>query len=103
MELFKTSIDSPFVIIITIAFFIVSAITTFDIRIIQAQKEGIDEPSLPNWVAGLYWLNWIFSISIILLNWKYAIAVFIVRFILKITPVLETIGYYLVNRFRQQS
>ena len=101
MELFNTNIESPFIIIITIAFFITSAITTFDIRINQAQKEGVNEPSLPNWVAGLYWLNWIFGIILILLNWKYAIAVFIVRFILKVIPVLETIGYFLVNRLRQ--
>lgn len=101
MELFDTNIESPFIIITTIAFFITSAITTFDIRIIQAQKEGVDEPSLPNWVAGLYWLNWIFGTILILLNWKYAIAVFIVRFILKVIPVLETIGYFLVNRLRQ--
>lgn len=99
MEWFNTPIDSLYIIVITIIYFFTSAIETFDIRIIQAQREGINERSLPKWVAYLYWLNWLLALSLILLNWKYAIMVFIIRFILKVLPVLEIVGNILMAHF----
>ncbi len=101
MELFNTSIESPIIIIITVIYFFSSCITMFDIRINQAKKEGVGTESLPNWVAYLYWLNWILGLSLILLNWKYAIIVFIIRFILKVLPVLEIIGNFLMAPFKK--
>jgi len=100
MELFNTPIESPIIIIITVVYFFTSSITTFDIRIIRAQKEGLNEQSLPQWVALLYWLNWIIGLSLLLLNWKYAILVFIIRFIFKVLPVLETVGNILMAPFK---
>ena len=100
MQLFNIPIDSPIIILITIIYFFTSSITTFDIRIIQAQKEGSDEQSLPRWVAYLYWLNWIFGVLLLLLNWKYALFVFVIRFILKVLPVLEIVGNFLMSPFK---
>ena len=101
MELFSTPIEAPIVIIITIVYFFSSSITMFDIRIIQARRDGLDERSLPQWVAYLYWLNWLLGLALIFLNWKYAILVFVIRFILKVLPVLETVGNLLMAPFKK--
>ncbi len=85
-------------IILTIAFAITSSITTFDKRLVQAKREGIlppDEPSLPSWVAFIYWIHIGVIIAMLVLNWKYALTVLFIGFILGFLPVWETIG----NRF----
>jgi len=41
IELFNTAINSPIIIVITILYAITSAITTFDIRMTQAKRNGI--------------------------------------------------------------
>lgn len=103
IELFNTAISSPIVIIITVLYAITSAITTFDIRMTQAKRNGSlpsDEPMLPKWVALVFWVDWMLIIALILLNWKYAILVFVIRFILKVLSVLEIIGNVLMSPFK---
>lgn len=95
--------DSPTLIGLTAAYGVVSAITTFDIRLVQAKKNGTkppDEPNLPQWVAFLYWLEWIIFALLVYLNWKYALMVFAAKFVLKVLPVLETIGNFLMAPFK---
>ena len=95
--------SSPWLIAITGLLFLSESITTFDIRIIQAKRRGDlspDHPDLPGWVAILHWFNWIFKITLLVLNWKYAIGVIVVMFILKVLPVLETIGNVLMAPFK---
>lgn len=103
IELFNTTITSPIILVITILYAITSAITTFDIRMTQAKRNGTlppDEPMSPKWVALVFWVDWLLIITLILLNWKYAILVFVVRFILKVLPVLEIIGNILMSPFK---
>ncbi len=100
MEWFETPIDSPIVVIVTIIYFIASSVETLDIRIIQAQRDGIDIESLPRWIGLVYWLCWLLFICIVLLNWKYAILVYVLRFILKVLPVLEIIGNVIMSPFK---
>jgi hypothetical protein len=103
MELFNTPPSSPLVIILTVAYFLVASITTFDIRMIQAKRQGVlppDEPMPPAWVAVLYWLLWAIFIGLFFLNWKYALLLFVIKFVLKVLPVLETIGNILMRPFR---
>jgi len=103
-SLFSTSIDSPALIILTIVFFITSSITVFDKRLIQAKRTGVlppDEPALPPWVGFVWWIHGGLLLAIILLNWKYAIIVYIAKFILSVLPVLETIGNILMRPFRR--
>jgi len=103
ITLFNTPINSPIIIALTILYAITSSITTFDIRLIQAKRNGTlppDEPMLPAWVGLFGWLDWGIAIALIFLNWKYAVVVFIIRFILKVLPVLETIGNILMSPFR---
>jgi len=96
---------TPLLISLTVAYFLVNAITTYDIRIIQVKPSGQlspDYPSLPSWVGIFVWLNWIIFAALLYLNWKYALVVFALRFVLKVVPVLETIGRMLISPFRQR-
>lgn len=99
MELFNTPIGTPLLIVLTVLYFIVASVETFDIRIIQANRQGANLPNLPNWVIVFHILLWVFWILIFLLNWKYAFILFGIKFILKVLPVLETIGNILMSPF----
>lgn len=92
--------------ILTIAFVITSSITTFDKRLIQARRDGTlpsDEPLLPSWVGLIGWIHWGLALALLIINWKYAIIVFIVMFVLAVLPVLETIGNILMSLFKQRT
>ncbi|MBU1092415.1 hypothetical protein KJ836_01975 [Patescibacteria group bacterium] len=105
MELFTTPILSSYLIAATVLFFITSAITVFDTRLTQAKRRGdipANEQELPKWVGVFYWLHWIIGAAIILLNWKYAIIVFVAKFILSVAPVLEVIGNILMSPLRRR-
>lgn len=91
--------DTAAIIVLTVAYVIISSITTFDTRLIQGKKNGTlpaDEPGLPKWTAILYWLEWIIFAVMFYLNWRYALIVFAVKFALKLLPVLEIIGNILM-------
>jgi hypothetical protein len=94
---------TPLIIGLTVAYFIIASITTFDIRVTQAKREGTyppGDPSLPSWVGIFAWMQWIIFAVILLLNWKYALVLFAIKFVLKVLPVLETIGNILMAPFR---
>lgn len=93
-------------IILTIAFVITSSITTFDKRLIQAKRGGTlppGEPMLPSWVGLIGWIHWGLALALLMVNWKYAILVFIAMFVLAVLPVLETIGNLLMSPFKQRT
>lgn len=102
MILFDTPITST-VIILTTVYFICESISTFETRIIQAKRDGRlppDEPLLPDWTVAFIWIGWITFLALIFISWKYALAIFIIKFILKVLPVLETIGNILMSPFK---
>jgi hypothetical protein len=90
-------------IVLTVAYFLVASITTFDIRLIQAKKNGTlppDEPGLPAWIGIFGWLEWGIFAWLLVMNWKYALLLLAVKFVLKVLPVLEIIGNVLMRPFR---
>ena len=90
-------------IILTVLYFFVASITTFDIRMTQAKWQGTlpsDELTLPVWVGVFHWVEWAIFIVLLYLNWKYAFVLFAVKFVLKVLPVLETIGNILMSPFK---
>jgi len=102
--LFATSITSPIIIALTVLLFITSSITVFDKRLIQFKRLGKvprNELLLPNWIGAILFLHWMIFISLILLNWKYAIILFVIKYILSVLPVLETIGNVLISPFKK--
>lgn len=116
MNIFNTSIDSPISIIFTILWFIASAIDTFDIRLNQSEKtpgitmtEAVRRSSEKNYTSFGYAitsvvsiLTWILFIIIFLLNPLYAVVIFVIRFILKVLPVMETIGGWIMKPFMKK-
>lgn len=94
---------TPLIIGLTITYFIVAAITTLDLRMTKAKQEGIvppDQPLLPGWVAVFHWLEWAIFLALLYVNWKYALALFAVKFILKALYILETLGNILMWPFK---
>lgn len=106
ITIFDTPIDSPLLISLTVIYLITSSITTFDKRLIQTVKMGDippDEKMLPTWVGSVWWFHWAVGLSILLLNWQFAIIVYIAKFILSVLPVLEIIGNMLMRPFRPKN
>jgi len=94
---------TPLIIGLTVAYFFVASIITFDIRMTQARRDGrlpSDEPMLPAWVGVFVWMQWAIFLVLLYLNWKYALILFVIKFVLKVLPVLETIGNVLMRPFR---
>lgn len=46
------------------------------------------------------WLMWGIWLALLYLNWKYALLLFAIKFVLKVLPVLETIGNILMAPFK---
>ena len=90
---------------VTIAYAVTSSISVFDIRLIQwrNQSEIGDTPYLPKWVALVHWADWGLLLYLIFLDWKYAIATYIIRFTLKVLPVLEFVGGLLMSPFTKRN
>jgi hypothetical protein len=102
IELFNIQTNLTMIVVLTIVYFIASSIEVFDIRLIQARRDGVDEQMLPEWTAIFIWINWVIVIALLFINWKYALGVMIVKFILKILPVLEIIGNILTSPLRKK-
>jgi predicted membrane protein len=105
-EVLKSVMESPALISLTIAFFITSAITTFDKRLTQAQRRGelpADQHTLPDWVGVIGWIHWGIGLTLLILNWKYALGIFILKFVLSVLPVLETAGNLIMSPFRPRT
>ena len=85
IDIFRAALASPLVLALTVAYLAMAAITTFDIRLIQAKRRGElppYEPDLPKWVAGVYWIEWALLIWLLVLNWKFALTLWVLKFFL---------------------
>jgi len=94
---------TPLLIGLTVAYFVAASITTFDTRVIQAKRDGrlpSGEPSLPPWVGVFGYLQWAIFLVLLYVNWKFALVVFVMKFVLKVVPVLETVGDVLMSPFK---
>ena len=113
MNFFSTPLDSPIIIILTIIWFISSAIETFDMRLNQAEKtptitmrEAVGVSAEKNYNSSglaitniISILNPVLIIAMFLLNPLYSVAIFVIRFILKVAPVMETVGGWIMKPF----
>jgi len=89
------ALKSPLLAGLTVGFFLLASITTFDKRLIQAQRQGIllpDERTLPPWTAIFKWAEWGIQITLFVLDWRYGLLVYAVGFVLAVLPILETVG-----------
>lgn len=100
-----SAINSPIILTLTVIYFISASITTFDARMIQAQREGRlkkDDVIPPAWTAVFIFIGWGVFIAILFINWQFAIMILIIKFVLKVLPVLETIGNIILSPFRSK-
>jgi hypothetical protein len=94
---------TPLIIGLTVACLLFACISTFDLRLTQAKRDGYlppNEQTLPNWVGIFDLLMWGMFLVLLYLNWKYALVLFAIKFVLKVLPVLEIIGYFLMAPFK---
>lgn len=94
------TIDSPLFLTTLILYFLVSCITTFDTRLIQAKRVNRPYPfDLPEWTGIFSIIYFILLIALFVMHWKLALAAKVVQFILKFLPVLEIIGSFMMTPF----
>ena len=101
--------QSPLLRWLTVALFLSSSISTFDMRLAQAKRRGelpADEPNLPDWVHLFHLLDWLILAVLLVLNWKAGLSVSAFLVPLKVLPGLgddrkrsngpiqATIGYF---------
>ncbi|MBK7803730.1 MAG: hypothetical protein IPJ55_13895 [Chloracidobacterium sp.] len=94
---------SPLYLTLIIIYFVVASITRFDTRLIQAKMQGQDFGELPGWTGFFSWAQWGLFCALAILNWRVAIGLFVLKFILKFLPVLETIGTLLMSPFKPRA
>jgi hypothetical protein len=85
---------------LTILYFLLASVTTFDIRLTQAKRAGDvppDEPLPGRWVNIFYWAQWGVAIAMLWMNWRYALSMILIRFLLSLTPILELLGNLLLG------
>jgi len=102
--IFQQAWQSPWIIAITIILFITDSITTFDLRLTQAKRRGelpAGHPLLPKWVSILYCVHYGLIIALFIMNWRYTLILIVSLFVLKVLPVLETIGNILMAPFKR--
>ncbi|MEO5984673.1 MAG: hypothetical protein ABIP80_04160 [Ferruginibacter sp.] len=97
---YEYSFWSPLYLSLVGIYFVVASITTFDIRLTQAKWDGQDFGTLSDWTGIFVWIQWGLFIALGVLNWRLAIWIFVVKFILKVLPVSETIGNILMAPFK---
>ena len=98
--MFEHPFLSPIYLALTVLYFLVASVVIFDTRLIQARKRGEDHPYLPRWISVFYIVQILLFWSLFILNWRYALVLFVVKFILKVLPVLEILGNVLMRPFR---
>lgn len=106
MSILNQLINSPLLLTLAAALFLVSCITTLDKRIAQGKMSGVlppDQQDLPQWVLALHFLDWGLLITLLILNWRVGLLVWAILLVLKVLPVLETIGNILMRPARRDS
>jgi len=97
-------LGSTLLISLSILYFLVESISTFDVRLLQARKAGNlppDYPMLPKWISVFHILGWLLLLSMVVADWKVGLAIWILMFVLKVLPVLETVGNLLLAPFKK--
>ena len=106
MSILNQLMNSPLLLGLAAALFLVSCITTLDKRIAQGKRSGAlpaDQQDLPKWVLALHFLDWGLLITLLILNWRVGLLVWAILLVLKVLPVLETIGNILMRPARRES
>jgi hypothetical protein len=85
---------------VAVGYFFCASIHTFDKRINQARRQGLDEPALPSWIVSFSWAMFGLQVWLLVLDWRNALVLFAVAFLLAVLPVLEVVGNLLCSPLR---
>ncbi len=99
---FYTPVNTPILVFCFLGYLLCSSVTSYDIHLLKLQK-GIESESqnrlLPRWVGLLHWAEVICLLFVLLLNWKFAVVIWIMKSILQALFILELIGYMVLYPF----
>lgn len=100
MYLLFLPLKSPVILVISAIFFITASITTLDKKAMQARWSGAfgdKRPVLMVWVLAFVFIEKTAIITLFVLNWRYALMLYVLVFLLALSPVLETIGSIILH------
>jgi hypothetical protein len=100
---FNTAPNASVVVIVFVLYLLSAAVTTYDIHLMNLQKNEdgkLDLKMLPRWIGFLHWAESILFLLMVLLNWKFAIVIWILKSILQALFILEVIGYIIIYPFK---
>jgi hypothetical protein len=87
---------------VVLAYLAASAVTKADSNILQGVRRG-DLPSTiprpPLWIGLVIYLQWGLLIALAVFDWKFAILLFLFKFILSFLGVLQIVGSFLLIPF----
>lgn len=106
-EVVDQALGSAIIVALSILYFFIRAVTTYDSRVIQAKMDrmgsGVAARSygfkLPSWVGHIAIMHYVLAIVLLLLNWKFFIILYVAIFVLRVIPVMENIGYLIMRPF----
>lgn len=77
---------------VSLAYFVFACIHTLDKRLIQARRQGVNYGMLPSWISHSSEAMYAMQVWMLVLDWRRALVLFAIAFVLAVLPVLETIG-----------
>ena len=110
-DILSAPLNSPAIFVLSVAFGIVWSVRIYDTRLSQVKTRGLYSGvairaggrSLPDWVAVFGMTGWVILIVLVVLNWRWAIVLYVVLFILRVMPVLEWFGEILMTPLLKSS
>ena len=99
--------NSPVILVLSVLYAIYESIRVYDARLLQAKTRGFQSAvaaeangrMLPRWLGYIHFAGILMIIVLLIMNWKYAIALYSLLFLLRVLPVLERIGAAIMSRF----
>ncbi len=110
-DILSAPLNSPSILVLSVAYGIAWSVRIYDTRLSQVKTRGLYSGvairaggrSLPDWVAVFGMTGWVILIVLVVLNWRWAIVLYVILFILRVMPVLEWFGGILMTPFLKSS
>ena len=99
-EIINAPLDSPLILALSVVYAVVVSLRTYDARLTLAKRSSsysgvVPEAKrrrLPALINGMHWVGWLVFAALLILNWKYALALYALLMLLRVLPVMGWIG-----------
>ena len=106
-EIIRAPLDSSLILGLSVMYALVVSVRTYHARLIKAKRRGsfvgvasgAEGRGLPTWINAMHWTGWLLFGALLVLHWKYALALYAFLFLLRALPVLEGIGFIIMRPF----